>query len=288
MRYRRLASPLHATRAAAGCAYTGALALVAFLFEDPVVLAATLAAVLGAALAAGVGRELRRAMLFVGPMALMVALVNPLVSHQGLTVLVRGGDVAGLGHFDVTLEAVTYGGVLGLRVLVIGLATALYTAAVDPDEVLRLFRRVSFRSALTAAIATRLVPVLARDGRRMAEAQRCRAAGPPPRLAVVRAVAAGALDRALDVAAALEVRGYGAARRPSRRHRPWSRHDLAFLAAAAAIAAAAVSARVAGVASFRAYPTVAVETGTAELALVAAVVTLALLPFADRRGVVPA
>ena len=47
----------------------------------------------------------------------------------------------------------------------------------------------------------------------------------------MRATTAGVLDRALDVAAALEVRGYGAARRPRRggaSRRPWSRHDLAF------------------------------------------------------------
>ena len=37
------------------------------------------------------------------------------------------------------------------------------SAAVDPDELLRMFRRVSYRSALTATLATRLVPVLARD-----------------------------------------------------------------------------------------------------------------------------
>jgi len=61
------------------------------------------------------------------------------------------------------LEATAYGGVLALRAVALVLAGALYAAAVDPDEVLRLFRRVSFRSALTAALATRMVPVLARD-----------------------------------------------------------------------------------------------------------------------------
>ena len=64
------------------------------------------------------------------------------------------------------------------------MCVALYTAAVDPDEVLRLFRRVSFRSALTATLATRMVPVLARDARRFADAQRCRPGRPPSRLAL--------------------------------------------------------------------------------------------------------
>ena len=53
------------------------------------------------------------------------------------------------------------------------------SVAVDPDALLRLFRRVSYRSALTASLATRLVPVLARDATRMSDAARCRPARRP-------------------------------------------------------------------------------------------------------------
>src|SRR5206468_6690548 len=105
------------------------------------------------------------------------------------------------------------------------LAFALFSAAVDPDEVLRLFRRVSYRSALTAALATRLVPVLARDAARMSDAARCRPAALRP-ATVARAALAGALERSVELAAALELRGYASARRPPRARRPWSRHDL--------------------------------------------------------------
>src|SRR5437660_691670 len=115
---------------------------------------------------------------------------------------------------------------LGLRAVALVLCGALYTTAVDPDDVLRLFRRFSFRSALTAAISTRMLPVLIRDSRRLADAQRCRPGRPPSRVALMRAATAGVLDRALDTAAALEVRGYGAARRTPRTPRPYSRHDL--------------------------------------------------------------
>ena len=65
--------------------------------------------------------------------------------------------------YDITLEALIYGGVAGMRVLVVALAFALYSAAVDPDEVLRTFRRLSLRSSLTASLATRLVPLVGRD-----------------------------------------------------------------------------------------------------------------------------
>jgi len=283
--YRRVASPLHAARAAAGCAYCAALAGVALIADHPVVLLAVLVAEAGAAAAAGAGRQLRRAALFAAPFALAIAVINPIVTRDGLTVIARGGEVPWLGHLDITLEATAYGGVLALRAVALALAGALYASAVDPDEVLRLFRRVSFRSALTAALATRMVPVLARDAGRLAEAQRCRPAGAAPRLAVVRATAANALDRAIDVAATLELRGYGSARRAPRVRRPWSRHDLAFSAAAAGLVVLAVAGELTGITRFEAYPRLRAAGGPGPVVVAAAIVACALAPFADRRGI---
>ena len=210
MAYRPRASALHAARAGASSGFCLALGLVALLYDNPIVLGGTLAAVLAVGVAAGVGRELRRAALLALGLALLVAAINPLVSSEGLTVLVRGGTFLGR-RWDITLEAVAYGAVAALRVVVLVLACALFSAVVDPDELLRLLRRISYRSALTAALATRLVPVLARDGARMGEAARCRP-NPPGRAAVIRSALAGSLERSVDLAAALEVRGYGGAR----------------------------------------------------------------------------
>jgi energy-coupling factor transport system permease protein len=284
MIYRRRASPLHATRAAAGAAYCGALACIALVFENPLVLGAVGVAALGAAAGARVWREVARTARYTLPMAVLVALVNTLVVRDGLTVFARLGEVAPFGRIDLTVEALVFGLVIGVRVMAIVLCCALFTAAVDPDEVLRLFRRVSFRSALTAALATRLVPVLARDARRMADARACRPR-PGPRVAVLRAVATSALDRAVDVAASLEVRGYGAAGAARPERTPWSRHDLAFVVATAALVVVAVGARIAGVADFMAYPRLSAPAGAAEGALACAIVLIALAPFTDRRGI---
>ncbi|HVS28117.1 MAG TPA: energy-coupling factor transporter transmembrane component T [Solirubrobacteraceae bacterium] len=287
MNYLRVASPLHATRAAVGCAYCGALILVAVVYDNPVVLAAVVLVVLCAAAAAGVSREVGRAARLAVPLALIFAAINPLVSHNGLTVIARLGDLPLVGHTDVTVENAVYGGVIGLRVLAICLACALYVAAVDPDEVLDLFRRVGFRSALTAALATRMFPVLARDARRLADAQRCRPGGSASRLALLRAVTAGALDRAVDVAATLELRGYGTgAARTAGLRQPWSRHDIAFTAAAALIAGATIAARVGGALPFHAYPRLSLPLGAGTAALCAGLLICALAPFVDRRGIV--
>jgi len=280
--YRRGASALHAARAGAGAGLCAALALCAVLFEHPLVTGAVVVAAWGAGALAGVGRGMRRVALGALPLALLVALVNPLVYTEGDTLLLRGGEL--LGHrFDITLEALGAGALAGLRVAAVVMAFGLLSLAVDPDELLRLFRRVSYRSALSGALAVRLIPVLARDAGRMGDAARCRAE-PPGRATVARAALAGALDRAVDVAAALEVRGYADAAKPRCRRRPLSRHDVLVGGAAVGIAALALGARLAGVGAVEAYPSFELATGPAELALSLTVVALASAPLAGRRA----
>lgn len=291
MSYRPLVSPLHAARAGAACAYCLALAFAALTFSNPVALGAVTLSIAAAGLAAGVGRELRRVALLALPLAGMIVLINALVTRDGLTVIIRLGELPVLGHTDVTLEATVYGGILALRAFALILCAALYTVAVDPDEVLRLFRRVSFHSALSATIATRMVPVLVRDSRRLADAQRCR---PPAsrargraasRFQLMRAVSAGVLDRALDVAAALEVRGYGASRRPPRARKPYSRHDLAFAASAGSVIVLAAGARIGGLVPFQAYPSLRAPARVSVVVVSIVLLGCALLPFASRRGI---
>jgi energy-coupling factor transport system permease protein len=98
-------------------------------------------------------------------------------------------------------------------------------------------------------------------------------------------VVGGSLDRAMDVAATLEVRGFATARRAPRVSRPWSRHDIAFLVSAVAIVALAVGGRLTGAASFNAYPELHAPVGASTVVLCAALVAAVVLPFTDRRGI---
>ena len=63
-------------------------------------------------------------------------LVNVLVSREGLTVFARLGDWGVLGQVNLTVEAVVYGLVLALRLLVVTLACLLIVCAANPDELL--------------------------------------------------------------------------------------------------------------------------------------------------------
>ena len=277
-------NPLRAARAGLSALWCVTLGVVALSFEHPLLLATLLAVVVLAGIAAGAGRAVALAMRFAIPFALLIAFVNALVTRDGVTVVFRGGHVPPFGQLDITAEALAYGALLGLRAAVLFGAAALLTASVDADELLRGMRARSLRAGVTAALATHLIPVLARDGRRLADAQRT-LHGTPPRVAVLRAVTAGALDRATDVAATLEVRGFGSGGRPPRLRRPFSRHDLAFAASAFGLAALAVGSGVGGWEGFEAYPRVVAPLDAGVVVLAAALAAVALAPFLDRRGI---
>jgi len=280
--YRRRPTPLHAARAGIGICYCAAFLAVGVLYSNPLVLGGALAGLVLAATFAGASAELRSGARLALPVAVLLVVINALVYREGNTVIFRGGEVLGR-RLDVTLESLAGGGVAALRVLVVAGAFALYTAAVDPDAVLALLRRVSYRSALTGSLATRLIPVLQRDAERMIEASRCRPR-PPRRRRVVLAVLARSLDRATDVAAALEVRGYARARPGRGRRRPWSRHDTRLAATALAVVVTAVAGKVTGAGAFVAYPSLAVAHGPRELGLAILVVAAGALPFAGARA----
>lgn len=287
MIYARRESPLHAARPVVGVAWCAALIGSALVVDHPLVLAALLVGVVASGLAARVGDRLARTARIAVPIGVMWLLIEPLVLRDGLTVIARLGELPPFGRLDITLEATVAGAIFGLRAIVVIMAFGLYAAAVDPDEVLRLFRRRGMRSALTVTVATRMVGVLERDARRMADGQRCRGTGEASRLAVVRTVAGGALERALDVSAALELRGYGVRRPDARRGRrpAWSRHDLAFAASAAAIVALIVLGETSGASSFEWNPRLEASAFAEAGPLSAALLLVMLVPFLDRRGI---
>ena len=277
-------SPLHRASPGAAIAYLGALALVGFIYSSPLVLVAAGLATALAGYAAGAGRAIRASLRLALPLLIFMVLVNALVSHRGETVLVRGWHMPVLGNTDITLESLAAGATIGLRVVSVVLVFAVYSACVDPDRVLRVLRPVARRSAMTAGLVTRMVPLAASDGARLREAAALRgpAAEPVGRAALARRLVEGSLDRAVDVAATLELRGHSLGIRPKGRREP-SRDDLPLIAAGAAIVLAALSALLWGGGSFATYPRIELDAGAVTLALCATLVALASVPFVVRR-----
>jgi energy-coupling factor transport system permease protein len=268
------------TDALSATAYLGSLALVAFLYSNPIVLTAAGAGAVLAGLASRAGRALAVTFKWGIALGAFIVIVNGLVAQRGDTVVVNGLWLPLLGPTDVTAEALAEGAVLALRIVVVMLAFAVHSACVDPDRVLRMLRPLAKRSALTATLISRLVPVAAADYARLGEAAALRgpAAAPVSRVAMARRLVAGSLDRAVDVAATLELRGYAQGAPGSARGAPRTRYGLRFMAAGLGIAAIGIAGRIAGVGGFDAYPRLSVAADGLTLLLAAAIVAVAALP----------
>jgi len=272
--------PLQAASPGAAVAYLGALVTVAFLYSSPLVLVAAGVAVTLAGRLAGARDAVRVALRMGFTLGILIVAVNALVVNRGETVLARLGEWPLFGQVDVTAEAIAAGAVIGLRAAVAMVAFAVYSACVDPDRVLRALRPVAGRSALTATLVSRLVPVAAADAGRLRDAARLRgpAAAEVGRAPLARRLLAGSLDRAVDVAATLELRGYSLEAPAAKRRRSRSRHDRRFYLAGAVVLLAAVAGKLLGADGFHAYPTIQLGASTVALALSGLLVLSGLAP----------
>jgi len=183
----------------------------AALLADRIVSVAAIAAVL--LLVCLRGPAGRRRLYLVGALGsgLAVFLLTPFVSTIGWHVLWSGPSVPVLGRLDVTREELHNGLFQGLRLTAVGLAFAAYALLLDHD---RLVQAAGFarRSVLAIALGTRLVPTLERDAAGLVEALRGRGVevtGARGRARLVAPLLAGSLERALNLAEAMEARGYG-------------------------------------------------------------------------------
>jgi energy-coupling factor transporter transmembrane protein EcfT len=166
--------------------------------------------------------------------AVGVFLVWPLLQTTGVDVLWEGPVVPVLGLLDVTREELVLATVYSLRLAAVGLAFAAYALVVDHD---RLVAAAGFarRSALAVALATRLVPTLERDAAGLAEAVRGRGvevSGLRGRARLLSPLVAGSLERAANLAEAMEARGYGRETHSKAPGAPWGGWDRLAIASA--------------------------------------------------------
>jgi energy-coupling factor transporter transmembrane protein EcfT len=163
-----------------------------------------------------------------------IFVLSPFFQSTGFTVLWSGPIVPVLGPLDVTREELEIAALNGLRLTALGLAFSAYALLLDHDRLVSS-ARFARRSALAVALATRLVPTLERDAAGLAEAVRGRGlsvSGVRGHARLLSPVVAGSLERAGNLAEAMEARGYGrpgATRVPGV---PWTGVDKLAVAAA--------------------------------------------------------
>ncbi|MGZ4382660.1 MAG: energy-coupling factor transporter transmembrane component T family protein [Gaiellaceae bacterium] len=225
-------------RPAAAAALLAALGAAALLAQRTVSVAVIATVLLLLCLRAPAGR---RRLYLVGALVsgLAVVVVTPFVEQIGTHVLWSGPTVPVLGQLDVTREELRNGIFQGLRLTAVALAFAAYALLLDHDRLVQ-GARFARRSVLAVALGTRLVPTLERDAAGLVESLRGRGVevnGVRGRARLLSPLLAGSLERSLNLAEAMEARGYGRPGATRALQPPWTLGDKGALVLAAALVA---------------------------------------------------
>jgi energy-coupling factor transport system permease protein len=219
-------------RPAAAVALLAALAVAALLADRLSVLVVLTLVLLTVCLRAPRGRRrlyLLGTLISAGGLFVLTPFFETLGSHPVWT----GPIVPVLGQLDVTREELVSAAENASRLACVGLAFAAYALLLDHDRLLQ-----AARFARPAALATRLLPTLERDAAGFVEALRGRGvqvSGLRGRAALLSPLLASSLERGLNLAEAMEARGYGRAGRTAVPSPAWRVRDYAAVALAVLI-----------------------------------------------------
>ena len=185
----------------------------------------------------------RRMYLFgIGVSAGLLFLVTPWLENVGSHPLWPGPILPVIGELTITREELASAALGSLRLAAVGLAFAVYALRLDHDSLLGAAGWAR-RSSLAVALATRLVPTLERDARGLVEALQGRGVevqGARAHARLLSPLLGGSLERALNLAEAMEARGFGRAGRTRTPRRGWTRIDAVAVAAALVIVGVAL------------------------------------------------
>lgn len=163
-----------------------------------------------------------------------VFVVTPFVETIGSHPIWNGPIVPVLGSIDITREEIAAATYQALRLASVTLAFAAYALLVDQDRLLAS-TRFGRRSALAVALGTRLLPTLERDASGMIEALRGRGvavSGVRGHARLLSPLLAGSLERGVNLAEAMEARGFGRQGATRAPRPPWTVLDWLAVAAA--------------------------------------------------------
>ena len=151
------------------------------------------------------------------PLSVLIAVTNPLYSHNGRTPLffVNGNAF--------TLEAVAYGVFIAAMIIAVLMWSKSYSKIVTGDKFLYLFGRVTPKTALILSVALRYVPILKRQAQKTRETQKTLGLFSTGSIAdnlvsgakVYSALVGWSLENAVETGRHMRSRGWGRGKRTS-------------------------------------------------------------------------
>lgn len=259
-------------------AYFAAVITLTMLYMHPVLLAVSLAASASYVCILKGARHFAKTLLYIVPFLLLMALINALFNHQGVTPVyyLQNGNA-------ITKEALAFGFLASVMFCAVILWFDCFNVIMTSDKLLFLFGRLSPSVSLLISMSLRFVPKFGRKIRSIDAARVQIGQGSAQgvfirrvknSMSVLSIALTWALESSVTAANSMKSRGYGAARRTSFSIYRFDARDAAALAMCALTVGITVACVVSGGIYARYYPSIIISgfggasaLGTAAFAL---------------------
>lgn len=162
-----------------------------------------------------------------------MALINPFISHNGVTVLLV------INHNPITLEALIYGLAAGGMIITVMYWFRSFTAVMTGDKLLCIFGALSPKLALMLSMALRYVPLFAKQVHKVSQSQKALGLYKEDNIVdrmkgsmrVFSVMVTWTLENGIITADSMTARGYGIGRRTHFSIFRWTRDDVLLLLA---------------------------------------------------------
>ncbi len=236
--------------------YFLSVAAIAMFCMHPILLAMALFGALALCL---VRQDVKRrgTHLFYWGLFVATALINPLLSHNGATVLIV------IGNAPISLESLIWGASSAAAIVSVLYLFAAFSAIMQSDKLLYLFGKLSPRLSLILSMALRYVTLLTEQWRKIKQTQTAlglykedniidRARGA---LRIFWVLLGWALENGIVTAGSMSARGYGTGKRTHFAIFTFSRRDALLLALTLALLTGTLIPLALGALDFTFYPT---------------------------------
>jgi energy-coupling factor transport system permease protein len=205
-------------------------------------------------------RALRTGALFMLPMLIVTALINPAFNHEGETILMylRDGN-------PLTLESIAYGIAAALMLITVVSWFSCYSKTMTSDKLVYLFGRLIPALSLVLSMALRFAPRFKAQIKIISDAQKCigrdvsngNVIGRARRgIRIISIMVTWALENAIETADSMRCRGYGLPGRTAFSVFRFDRRDMRALIFILAAGAYITAGAFCGGLYFRYFPTV--------------------------------
>jgi len=130
------------------------MVLFAFIFSDPYFVLSFLVLILVLISLQGVSSELKNIMKFFIPLSVLIIILNPLLNRTG------AHKIYLMQNFFITYEAIAYGVLMSLALLIVILVFSSYNRSVSYQEMLYIFSKKLPIISMIIVMALRFIPLI--------------------------------------------------------------------------------------------------------------------------------